>query len=282
MLERLLFTPLQMPFEEGRILIAILGTIAATYYDLFNNRNVPNTLLYAFLAIAILVNIVFYQQDVFIYAVGFAAIISFFGFLLYRVGQIGGADVFVIASIALLLPIHPGYISLPFNYPFIFSVLIFSGVAFSLYAIFFFARKVMGTNAKPNLIYAALLLPYLAFAYLFITSPFFSAIYFMIASLLLLASIFFLMYREPITESMIEKVLLKKADDEEVLAKERMGETMKKLGIGPVLGDAERKKLERAGTKYIYIYAHLPPFQPFLLFGLIVALFFGDSLFLVF
>ena len=282
MIERLLFFPMNMPFEEARIVIALVGTLIGVYFDVFNNRNIPNLYLYAFLAVALLSNVVFYDADVFIYAILLAAIVFFAGFLLYRTGQLGGADVFVLASITLLLPISPSYIKIPFNFPFIFSVLLFGGVAFSVFAIGFFAKRLKGRKARPNFFYLILLIPYFLFAYIFISAPFFSPAYFFIASILLLSTIFFLMFREPINESMTERVLLRKTGDEEVLAREKMGETMKKLKIGPVLGQKERKALERAAVKHIWIYSQLPPFLPFVFVGMVLALFFGDLLFPVF
>lgn len=284
MLEKLLFSGLVMPGELARIAIAILGTLAAVYYDIFNNRNVPDTLLYAFLLIAFLTNLVFLDTDILIYGAGLAAILFAAGFVLYRMGQIGGADLFVICAITLLLPIHPSFLDTPFNYPLIFSTLLYSGVTFAVFSLFYFGKLVMESKkATPNLLYSVLLIPYLFFAYIFISAPFFSPVYFFIASILLLSSIFFLIFREAINNAIIEKVKVSALKgDEDVLAKEKSGALMKKLKIGPVLGKEEVAKLKKAKVKEVWIYAALPPFLPFLLLGLIAAILFGDWIFLVF
>ena len=284
MLEQLLFSPMEMPMETARIFLALLGMAIGTYFDLFNNKNVPEKFLYAFLAVAFLFNIVFFDYDVFVYSVVLAFVFFAVGFAMYRFGQIGGADVFIIASIILLLPIHPSYLNVPFNYPLIFSVLIYGGAAFALYSIFYFAKVLSQKKikSKPKYMYLALFLIYGLFAYLFFNAPFFSMAYFAIASILLLSSIIFLIYRDAIMEATMDKVFVKDLEPEDVLVRERMDEHMKKMGIGNVLGQKDIDALRRSGTKHVWVYSNLPPFLPFLFAGLILALFFGNQLFLVF
>ena len=165
MLENIVFSQLTMPGEVIRVLIAFIGTVVAAYYDLFNNKNIPDQFLYAFLAIAFLTNLVLYEENLFWFSLAVAAFFSVVGYLFYKLGQLGGADVFVLASIMLLLPIHPSFVGLSFNMPFILSVIIFSGVLFALYVIFYFGWKLSQVEAKPNLTYALMLIPYLLFAY---------------------------------------------------------------------------------------------------------------------
>lgn len=284
MLEELLFSPMEMPMETARIFLALLGMAIGTYYDLFNNKNVPEKFLYAFLAVAFLFNIVFFDYDVFVYAVVLAFVLFALGFAMYRLGQIGGADVFVIAALALLLPISPSYLNVPFNYPLIFSVLIFGGAAFAFYSIFFFAKILSEKKAKskPKYIYIILFLAYGLFAYLFFNAPFFSMAYFAIASILLLSSIIFLVYRDAILEATMGQVFVKDLEPEDVLVPERMDVHMKKMGLGNVLSQKDIDALKRSGTKHVWVYSNLPPFLPFLFIGLILALFFGNQLFLVF
>lgn len=284
MLEKLLFSTLVMPGELVRIAIALLGTAAATYFDIFNNRNIPNNLLYAFLAIAFLTNLAFFNADILIYAAALTAVLFAFGFILYRAGQLGGADLFVICSISLLLPIHPSFLSTPFNYPLIFSTLLYSGVAFAVFSIFFFGNLLIKSKkAKPNLLYLSLAIPYIFFSYLFLTAPFFSPVYFFIASILMLSAIFYLVFRDSINEAITQKVKVSTLKgDEDVLAKEKMPELMKKLKIGPVIGKKELAALKKTKVKDVYIYAELPPFLPFLLVGLLASILFGDWIFLVF
>ena len=136
---------------------------------------------------------------------------------------------------------------------------------------------------KANYWYLILIIPYLIFAWIFLSAPFFSIVYFSIASLLLLSSIFFLVFREAINEGITEKVLVSKLPpDGDVLAKEKMAPLMKKLKIGPVIEEKELAILKKAKVKEVWIYSKLPPFLPFVLIGLLASLFFGNLLFLIF
>lgn len=283
MLEKLIFSDLVMPGETFRIAIALLGTAVATYFDIFNNRNIPNGLLYAFLGVALLTALIFFDMDIFVYGAGLSAILFVLGFALYKSGQIGGADLFVVCAITLLLPVHPSSIDAPFNYPLIFSALLYSGVAFALYSVFFFGRAILKCKkAKPNYPYLVLLLPYLFFSYIFISAPFFSMPYFLMASALLLSSVFFLVFRQPINESVMENIPLSRITDEDVLVKEKMHSLMERLKIGPVIGGRELAILKKAKIRKVWVYTSLPPFLPFLLLGLIASILVGGWVLLAF
>lgn len=99
MIEDILFGKLSLPGEMLRVFVAIFGLIVTSYYDLFNKKNVPDNLLYAFLAVAFLVNLVFFESTLFWFSLVLALIVGLIGYVFYRLGQIGGADVFVLVSI---------------------------------------------------------------------------------------------------------------------------------------------------------------------------------------
>ncbi len=284
MIEKLLFSSLEMPGELIRIFFAVVGTLAVTYFDIFKNRNVPNNLLYSFLLISVIISLVFFSPEIFIYSLLQSAIIGIIGFGLYKLGQLGGADVFVLCSIVFLLPILPFGADVLFNFPLLLPILLYGGAAFAIYSVFYFGKLIFHQkNLKPNYLYLLLLLPYMFFAFIFLNAPFFSIIYFFIASLLLLSSIFFLIFRDAIYSGISEKVLVSTlAPDGDVLAKEKMSSLMKKLKIGPVIEQKELTILKKAKIKEVWIYTQLPPFLPFVLIGLIVSLFFGNLIFLIF
>lgn len=283
MLEDVIFGTLVMPGEIIRLLIAFIGTGVATYYDVFNKKNVPNEMLYAFLAIALLTNIVFYQSDLFWFSMGVAVFFSAVGYVFYRVGQLGGADVFVLASIMLLLPIHPSFISMPFNMPFIFSVFIFSGVLFALYVMAFFGWKLTKEpDVKPNLLYGLMFIPYLLFAWAYINSFIFSPVYFAFISALLFATIFFLMFRDSLNMLLAEEMPLAQVQPEDVLAMEIMNKDLiERYKIQRVMTKAELNRLKMTKVTDLWVYTRLPPFLPFILAGMVLALLFARSLILL-
>jgi len=281
MLEEVIFGQITMPGELIRILLAFIGTGAAAYFDIFNKKNVPDQLLYAFVAVAILTNVVFYQQDLAFFAFVLAIFISAIGYLFYRVGQLGGADIFVLASIILLLPIHPSFLAMPFNLPFIFSVVIFSGVFFALYILVYFGWLLTQSEAKPKLVYGLLFIPYLLFAYVYVTSFLFSPVYFAFISILFFATIFFLMFKEPLNGLLAEELPLSQVEPEDVIALEVMNKDLvERYKIPRLVTKEELERLKKTKVSELWVYTRLPPFLPFLLIGMVCALLFAKSLLL--
>ncbi|MFA5077284.1 MAG: prepilin peptidase, partial [Candidatus Micrarchaeia archaeon] len=109
MFESFLLQRIELSGEAVRVAIALAGTAAAAFYDLRNNRTVPDRVLYAFLALALLANLVYFQPEVFVYGIAAAALIFGAGYLSYKLGYVGEADVYVLTSLALLLPVFPSW-----------------------------------------------------------------------------------------------------------------------------------------------------------------------------
>jgi len=256
-----------------------LGTAIASYYDLYNNRNIPNGFLYAFLALSILTSLFFFEMDLFIFSLIIAAFIALFGFVFYYTGQLGGADVFVMLSIAFLLPIHPGYLNMLFNLPFILSAFIFAIVIFSLYTIVYFGLKLVKTKAKPDKRYLLLFIPYVVFIYLYSTMPFFSPFYLILISIALFSSIFFLCFRNSINRMLAKKLPLAKVEPEDVLALELMDKkTVWKYKLQRVMNKKELQRMKKLKIKQVWVFSNLPPFLPFLFVGLVLALLFSNMI----
>ncbi|MBU0532289.1 hypothetical protein KKB44_02225 [Candidatus Micrarchaeota archaeon] len=282
MLEEVIFGQITMPGEIFRILVAFLGTLVATYYDLYNKKNVPDNFLYGFLAVAFLVNLVFYEENLFLFSIVIAAFLSAIGYVFYRVGQLGGADVFILASIMLLLPLHPSFAAMAFNMPFIFSVIVFSGVLFALYVMIYFGWKLYETEAKAKLVYGLLLIPYFLFAYVYVNSFLFSPIYFAFITVLLFSTIFFMMFKESLTTLLSEELPVTQLEPEDVLALEIMNKDMvERYKLPRLLTLAEIERLKESKVPDVYVYTKLPPFIPFILAGMLLAMFFARHLLLV-
>ena len=280
-LERILFNAIALPGEQIRIAVVLLGLLATTYFDLFNKRNVPNNLLYAFLAVAFAVNFLFYDQDILLFSIFVAIPIALFGYVFYKLGQIGGADVLVLLAINFALPIHPSLSQLNFNFPFIASTFVFSGVIFALYFIVNFSTKLQRLAARPNKLAFVLLIPYAILAYLYVTSPLYSPVYLVFITIMLLSSIFFIAYRNDVYKLQAQKIPLSKAEQEDVLALELMDpEYVKKNKLQRLLTQSELARLKKLKIKELWVYTKLPPFLPFLFVGFILALYFSKHLLL--
>ncbi|MBI5227900.1 hypothetical protein HY988_04905 [Candidatus Micrarchaeota archaeon] len=282
MLEDVLFGNLSMPGELIRVVVAFLGVAVTAYYDLFNKKNVPNNILYGFLAIAFLVNLIFFQSDIFWFSIALSVLFGIIGFVFYRAGQLGAADIFVISSIVLLLPLHPSFVGLSFNLPFIFSTFIFSGVVFALFILLSFGWKLYKMEeVKPKLMYALLFIPYLLFAYVYMNSFLFSAVYFALISVLLFATIFFLIFKDDINKMLCEERTIPELEPEDVLALELMNKDMiDRYKLPRLITQKEIERLQKTKLEKVSVYTNLPPFLPFLLIGMILSLVFARSLLL--
>ena len=282
MLEDVLFGQIAMSGELFRVLIAFIGTAIAAYYDIYNKKDIPDKLLYCFLAVAFLVNLLFYQEALFWFSIGVAVFLSAIGYLFYRVGQLGAADIYIIASIMLLLPISPSFTFMPFNLPFIFPVFIFSGILFALYVLFYYGYKLTQTDAKPNLVYALMLLPYLAFAYFFVTSFLFSPIFFAFITIAIFSAVFFLMYKESLNRLLAEELPVSQLEPEDVLALEMMNQDMiERYKIPRLMTKEEIARLRKTKVNEVMVFTKLPPFVPFILAGMILSLVFARNLLLL-
>jgi Flp pilus assembly protein protease CpaA len=287
-----LLTPISaVPGLQIRILAALIFTAVAAYYDIFNKKWVPNLLVYAFVAVALAINVIFFSQAVFISALVFGAVVFAVTYLLYRAGQLGAADSYVMAAIAICIPYLPQPLLGPSQlvpYPFILSVLVPTGIFFILHMLTRFipyvsrqiAEGKVGFSAQkllgPAVLAIALAVFLAALSSLPIPVPalFYAAIIFLSLSL-----IFFSLFKNEIKDSMVEMVPVAKLQTEDVIALEKMPPALvKKFSISPVIGNSTIANLKKAKVKSVPVYTGMPFFLPYLFLGLLVCVLFGDLL----
>lgn len=280
MIENVLFGQITMGGEMLRIALALLGAFVGTYFDIWNKRKVPDRFLYAFLAIALLVNIIFFDSDLLLYTAVVVAPLLLFGYLFYMLGYVGGADIVMIASLALLLPIPPSVLGMSVNYPFILLVLLFAFTGAAIYlAAYFGIRLAKAKEAKADVRYLLLLLPYAFAVWLLLQLQLFPPLFFFIFSITLLLCVFFLTYRNAINRMMVERLPLKRLEQEDVLALEFMDkETVWRYRLQRLVTADELKRLRKLKLKEIWVYTKLPPFLPFIAIGLLLALLLGNQI----
>ena len=280
MIEEVIFGNIEMPGELIRLIIAFAGVAIAAYFDLFNNKNIPDYFLYGFLAVAFVVNAIFYQEDLFIFSILVAVFISAIGYVFYRLGQIGGADLFVLASVMLLLPITPSFVTMPITMPFIFPVLIFGGVLFAAYTMINFGIKLLKKQENhPKWLFLLLIIPYLVFSYVYVSSMLFSPLYLLILTVLFIAIIFFMVFRDDLMGLLAEKMQVNQLEEEDVLALELMDkEVVKKYDLKRLATKKEIERMQELGVEEVMVYTQMPPFIPFILVGMALALALGGSL----
>jgi len=280
MIEEVIFGNIAMPGELIRLVLAFAGVAVATYFDLFNNKNIPNHFLYGFLAVAFIANLFFFQEDLFIFSILVAVFLSAIGYVFYRLGQIGGADLFVLASVMLLLPVTPSFVEMPITMPFVFPVLIFGGVLFAAYVMINFGIKLFKKPEKhPKWLFLLLAVPYIVFSYIYVTSILFSPLYFIILTVLFIAIIFFLVYRDDLMSLLAERMRVDQLEEEDVLALELMDKDLvKKFDLKRLATKKEIERMQELGVEEVTVYTQMPAFIPFILAGMALSLVFGGSL----
>jgi len=277
-----------------RYAICLIGCAAATYYDLFNRRNVPAYVTYGLVALGILFTLA--SLDASVIAQNFAVAIAIFavGYLLYRAGQIGGADVLVFVSIALLLPEGPQplltSVKSPFSYPFVLSVFLFSGVL-GVFGIFlkYVPRTLYdvmkGEEVKLNTSHVLqsvlLLFIYSIFLYYINTlAPLPQLPVFIFMTVVICATILFSLKDYISDRYLIQMVSVREIDEEDILAVDKMDpRVVKKYGLDKLLTVEQIGKLKKMGKgKKFPVYTNMPVFMPYVLISLVAALLFGDPL----
>ena len=289
----LLSSPAYVPGIDIRILVVVAFTGAAAYFDMFNKKWVPDVLLWCFLGASLLLNVVFFDSAIFTSALIIAVIIAVLTYALYRMGQLGGADVLVMASIALAMPYLPKPIlaaSQSIPYPFFISLLAPTGIAFIFHMLVRFvpyishrlsagkvkfnAQKVAG----PALIAVSFAIFWSIVSSLPISLP---ASYFAIIGFLGAALIFFSLFMPEIKASMVTRVQVSRLQCEDVLALEQMPELAKAHRFSPLISKKTITVLKHAKIKSVQVYTGMPFFLPYLFIGLLFTLLFGDLLYYI-
>ncbi|VVC01942.1 Uncharacterised protein [uncultured archaeon] len=285
-------TPSEVPGLLLRSLVALSFTGAAAYFDIFNKKWVPNYLVYGFLACALALNVIYFEQALFASALLAGIAVFAATYFLYRVGQLGGADVYVLASISLCVPYLPKPLlamqqAVP--YPFILSVLAPTGFAFILHTMARFLPYISKRLAQGKIAFslakiagpALLMAAFLFFVYALASLPVALPIQYVAALSFLFASLFFFMlFKDEIKDSMVERIPVSRLQQEDVLALEKMDKSLvKRLGLAPLISAKTILLLKKAKVRYAPVYTGMPFFLPYLFLGLLFTLLFGDMLY---
>jgi len=283
--------PQILPGAEYRMAAVIAFTAAAAWFDVFNRKWVPNYLIYGFLAASLLLNLVFFDSRAFTLGAAFSTAVFVLCYPIYRQGQLGGADMFILASITLALPFLPSpLLAQPgaAPYPFILSVLVPTGLLFILHMASQFVPFILAKIERREiafdrtkiagsaLIGPAFLAIFLTFSSIPIEIP---AAYTAIMGALFLSLAFFSLFREEVKSSMIEEIPVTALEEEDVLALEMMDERFRRnLRLTPLLNKHTIAALQSSGIREVPVYTGMPAFLPYLFVGTLFTILFGDML----
>ncbi|VVC71939.1 Uncharacterised protein [uncultured archaeon] len=212
----------------------------AAYFDIFNRKNVPVVIPYAMIAFGLILNLATLDFGSLISSATVALLILTVGYIVYRTGQIGGADVLIFTGIALLMPSTPT----PFypvsqaagvlEYPFVFSVFIVSGfIALIGLAVQYIPPIIRAFISGRTKITARQALPAILISVAYLGAVFFltqmcvtfpsqrcviSPIQGILISALALLAGFLMLFKDEISLQMVEWVSYSKIDEEDVIA----------------------------------------------------------------
>lgn len=282
--------------------IALVAAIAFVYmlFDLFNRRNVPSIFAYATLGFGTVFTIFYLNTTAIIISFAIALVIGALGYLVYRAGQLGAADVIEFAAISLILPVQPAaYLTstAQFGLPFVISLFIATGVvALFMIPIYYLprAKRVLKKSlssylTRSDLFKSALLtVAYLAFLSLLFFYIGVSWLGILLVLLIMVSSVVTMVFARPITDSMVEYIGIKDFEEGDMIALNLMNgreirETKKKIkGFDRLITLSVMKEMQKAKIKRKFpVYRHAMPLALPIFIGVIISLLFGNLLLLV-
>lgn len=262
----------------ARQVIAIAASAASAYTDLKTGL-IYDGITLPMIALGILLNL--YEQQ--FGAILVAGIVFAIGYVLYFGGKIGGGDVKLFTGIALVMPEINGSV-------FVINTFIFSALAavmfLSIYYPLKYLRKTKSIRAafdenkqgvRRGIVLSLVLLAY--FYFLFSTGIA-SETYLIIIAIPMFFGVLFFCFEKGIKEKIfLEKIPVGKIEEDELIAKEFLDKkTLEGLSLGPkgIIDAKAAEKLRALGVKEILVYRNLPRFGPFILFGVVAAIYFPN------
>ncbi|MDD3083537.1 MAG: A24 family peptidase [Candidatus ainarchaeum sp.] len=198
----------------------------------------------------------------------------------YKLGKIGGGDVKIFTSIALLNPFN----KIDFLITLFFFATISSMVFYSIYYLIKYYKKGIIFEREKKGIYNAIILGTILFFYLIIMNNLRMAQLhtILILSIPIITGLIYFALQKGIKEEFFEKKILIKNLEEDEIVGEKNNKIIKKLLNGKVLlGKKEIAYLKKQKIKSIFVLRNLPKFGPFIFIGTIIAIIWPE-LFLIF
>ena len=231
--------------------MASAAAISLVYmlFDVFNRRNVPSAFAYGSLAYGLLLTLSYLNSAAILMSLGIASVVLGIGYAVYRIGQVGAADVIEIAALSLIIPVQLLPRLLPWigqlGMPFIVAVLIDTGIfALIMVPVYYIPmarrklkRPLTSYVENRNVLMAAImLLAYASFILFAELTVGISVAGTVVLSLMAVSSSSVMLFAVPITHSMVRDVLPKEMEEGDIMAVNLMG--MKKFNRlkGSVMG----------------------------------------------
>lgn len=214
-----------------RIISLIVIALVFMLFDVLNKRNVPSLFAYGTLAYGFILTLLYFDTKTIGLSIGASLIVLGIGYIAYRIGQLGAADVIEFATLSLILPVQQAPLlvssALQFNLPFVISLVINTGIVALIMVPIYYLPKARAKLKKPLLSYVTksdiftsilLIIVYVAFIAFTILIIGFNYIGATILVLLLASSLLVMLFSKPITYAMVEYVDFKHFDEGDIIA----------------------------------------------------------------
>ncbi len=288
-----------------RIYSLVAIALAYLLFDVFNNRNVPSYFVYATLAYGALLTLLYFN----IYLIGFSALIAIavlaLGYLVYKIGQLGAADVVELAALSLMLPLQgvPYLVNIPqLNLPFAISLIINSGIAALVIVPIYYIPRAFAMRGKlsrtefmdhaitKKVIFKAVTVTvaYLALLLLVVFEFGADALGAALIIILLLGSVSVILFEDSITSLMVERVSVEGFEPGDIIAmnmmtKKEISEIKGKVkGFGGLITDETIRQFRKKHfRKKLPVYKRAIPFAVPIFIGVLVSLLLGNLILLL-
>ena len=140
-----------MDFLVLRVVVFAVLAFAYMMFDILNNRNVPSYFAYASLAVGVAFTLLYLNATLIFYSALIAVATVGFGYVVYRIGQLGAADVIELAALSLIIPFlsRPLIFGVAQSYmPLVLSVSINSGIAALIVVPLYYIPKALASKQR--------------------------------------------------------------------------------------------------------------------------------------
>ena len=276
-----------------RIVSVVLIAAAYMLFDIFNRRNVPEIFAFATLGYGAVLTLLYLNTATILTSTAIALIVLGIGYLVYRAGQLGAADVIEFASLSLIIPIQPMPLLmgnlLQFGMPFVVSIMIGAGIAALVIVPLYYipkarrANRFLQVSRRSALKAATIAGAYLMFMVVIEETMGITLRGWVILAVLFMGSAIITLFEDPITSAMVRYTPVGGFDEGDLIALNLMSRrdieaTRKRVKCFNRLVTSEL--IEEMHAKHIKrkfpVYKEALPLALPIFIGVAISLLFGD------
>ena len=277
--------------------ITSIIAIALVYmlFDVFNRRSVPSLYVYGTLAYGAVLTAAYAN----VYAVAESTLVALavlaLGYVVYRIGQLGLADVIELAALSLMLPVQAAPFaaaSAQYSLPFVLSIVVNAGIASLVIAPLYYIPKAfrkLGSRidsmlSRADIVRAAAVTAAYAMFLAFLVAVAGIGMAGIALVLVMMAgSSLMLFFEKPMTEVMVSRVTYRDLEEGDIIATNLMSRreiaaarrrvpAFSRLVTPMLIGSMKRKHF----SSRLPVYKHAMPFAVSIFVGACAALLFGN------